>query len=191
MSQNTVYCVYMIVEPVESTPHNSKETSFQDVFETTYETYFTPLYKYFWIRIRDNETSLDLTQTVFIKLYQANKTITQTNLLPYLYTVARTTLIDYWRKQKTISTDDWESFWEQVPDTHQPHPETVIINQQESERLRQSFSILSPLEQDIIILKFFQELDTQEVVTITGKNPDAIRKIQSRAIQKLRTYYEQ
>ena len=161
----------------------------RDTFEALYQECFTPLYKYVWIRVRDYDLAMDIIQTTFAKAYGQHEPIRSEKQLNYLYTIARNTLIDHYRKKYSISYDGMESFLEKLPD-NQPTPEEVAGEKNILDQVMKLFTSLSQIEQDVITMKYFQELENDEIAAITGKTNDAVRQIQSRAIAKLRKLYE-
>lgn len=157
-------------------------------FEEVYGTYYTPLYHYIRARCSKKEEAEDLTQTVFMKIWNALPTwnTNHTSPLSFFFTVARTTLIDYSRKRssKEIISD------EIVFDHSETESTVTSENTNETkEILRQLIDTLSVEQREVIELYYTDDRTYKEIAEITGKREDAIRQIHSRAIKKLRTLY--
>src|ERR1035437_2733679 len=69
-------------------------------FEEVYSNYYTPLFRYIMSRIKDRAEAEDITQVVFIKIFNSIPTwnADHTSPLSFFFTVARNTMIDYFRK---------------------------------------------------------------------------------------------
>ena len=160
-------------------------------FSRLYNLYYTPVYKYIYFRIgksRDDSAE-DITQDVFLKAYTsfASYSYTGKSLLAYLYTIARNTLIDRGRKKKIqlVELDSEDSTLEQIPDTANG-PSDQYAKKEESEDLRAHICLLSPDQQDVIILRFIEELTTKEISETLGKSEEAVRQLQSKGLRALR-----
>src|SRR4051812_29095954 len=75
----------------------------EDAFGFLYTTYYTPIYRYCRVRLPTKEDAEDLAQEVFIKGYRAfgNFTLRGASVLPFFYTIAKNSLIDF-RKRKRL-----------------------------------------------------------------------------------------
>ena len=53
-----------------------------------------------------------------------------------------------------------------------------------------AIDILSPIQQDIIIYKFYKDMNSNEIAKILGTTDGNVRVQLSRAIKKLRQYFD-
>lgn len=157
----------------------AKENS--ENFEVIFKEYYTPVFRFISFKVSSREEAEDLTQDVFTRFFSALQKEKELSI-SYLYTIARNRVIDYYRKKKAIPMTDEleESIIDQV-DYFQP-TELNFNNKILGELLK----LLSPSEREVIIFKFMDEYDTKTTALLLGKSEDAVRKLQSRAIQKLR-----
>lgn len=65
---------------------------------------YTPLFLYIRKRINSKEDAEDLTQEVFLKLSKSNSD-TVNNVKSWVYTIAKNTITDYYRKRKMYTTE--------------------------------------------------------------------------------------
>ena len=65
-------------------------------------------------------------------------------------------------------------------------PETLVLRAEESLGLREMLSTLAPDQREVVLLRFAADLDTNEVGRVMDRNPNAVRQLQFRALQKLR-----
>jgi RNA polymerase sigma-70 factor (ECF subfamily) len=54
--------------------------------------------------------------------------------------------------------------------------------------VRQALQLVSPSEQEVLILKFMNELSTKEIAKLLGKSEVAVRQLQSRGLKALRAH---
>ncbi|MEK7106186.1 MAG: RNA polymerase sigma factor [Patescibacteria group bacterium] len=159
-------------------------------FEEVYTLYYTPLYRYILVRIKNKQEAEDIAQTVLMKIWGAIQTwdSKHTSAIAFFFTVARNTLIDYFRKssRKEIVSDEIVSIYAE---------EGAGVDEESNSRelrevLSQATTQLSEEQQEIITLLYTNDLTYKEIATITGKREDAIRQLHSRAIKKLREIYK-
>lgn len=157
-------------------------------FEELYERFFTPVFRYVLLRVKNRAEAEDLAQTVFMKAYQANPPGKggQELSLNYFFTVARNTVIDHWRKKKDVVVDDPDEAFENIPDTETP--EGDAMRGEANMAVRQALQLVSPSEQEVLILKFMNELSTKEIAKLLGKSEVAVRQLQSRGLKALRAH---
>lgn len=161
-----------------------------EAFGLLYTIYFTPVFRYIYSRVKDKETTNDLTQTVFLKVFQSLERYQEKNKSPlaYFFTVARNTVISYWRKKKEVLINDSERPLEvSAVDNPSKWAEKTDI----SKILYRAIGQLTYTEQEVIIFKFIDDLSTREIAKILGKTEGAIRQIQCRALKKLREYLKE
>lgn len=160
-------------------------------FEIIYERLFTPIFRYIYFRVKEVEEAKDLTQVVFIKIYNyLGKHPTENSRpLPYFFTIARNTVIDHWRGRnwrETKTTSSLENLPEIEVSDHNP------LEKRELGGLVQSaLESLPEAQAEIITLKFISELENKEIAEITGKREEAVRQLQSRGLKNLRKYFEE
>lgn len=159
-------------------------------FEELYERSFTPVFRYILLRVKNRAEAEDLAQTVFMKAYQANPPggTAQELSLNYFFTVARNTVIDHWRKKKEVLLDEPEETFENIPDTESP--ERDAMRGESRTAVREALEHVSPSEQEVLILKFMNELSTKEVAKLLGKSEVAVRQLQSRGLKSMREHME-
>lgn len=152
-----------------------------------FEEYYTPLYRFIRARTPNEDEALDITQNVFLKVVKNGTEITAPRA--YLFTIARTTLIDFYRKKKSIPASHIEMDLSTEHDTSVEHPEAIACTENDHDVLHQRIAELPDIYQEIIQLRFFSELEYAEIAEITGKTEVNIRKIVSRAIKALSEHY--
>lgn len=154
-------------------------------FGLLYDYYLPRIYRFVLIKVGHREAAEDITHLAFLKAWE---NIDRYSYRGYpfgswLYRVARNTMMDHYRgSSPQIYIDD--TFIE--PESDRPRPGENIDTKFESERIMAAIAKLSALEQDVIIMRFVDDLPTKEVAEAVGKSDGAVKLIQHRAMKKLR-----
>ena len=156
-------------------------------FEQMYRLYFTPVYRYIFLRVKDKSEVELLAQDVFIKVYKSLSTyeVKTASPLSYFFTIARNTIIDYWRKNRHQVSFGKEDILLQIPDKEaQPHEasEKRVM----AEHLYRAINKLSHEQREAIIEKYFNSVPNSEIAKVMGKSEEAVRQLQSRGLKSLR-----
>lgn len=161
----------------------------QDAFGQLYQLYFVNIFRYIHVRIKDTKIVEDLTQAVFLKVYQHISNFEHRDVSPlaYFFIVARNAVIDHWRKKKDLSLDADEAQFATLPDTSE-NPRAAMERHEAVQSLHRAIDHLTPDQQDVITLKFIGELSIAEIAHIVQKNETAVRQLQCRALKSLRRY---
>ena len=150
-----------------------------------YTELYTPIFKYTLSRTRDRSQAEDIASEVFFKFLKSlpNYTSETQTPLPYLYTIARNLIINHGLKKKT----------EHLPDEASEYISDGKISQLESSAQKEEVSlILRTLDKlpddqaEVIRLRYLSEFTTEEIAQTIGKTTVNVRKLESRAIAKLR-----
>ena len=161
----------------------------KNAFSELYEYYITPIFRFVYFRVRNRADAEDLTQGIFLKIWNAMPKYKQKKnpFSSWLYSVARNSVIDFWRKKK-----DWnigELGEGLIKDDGRPLDE-LIDEEQELITIKKMMELLTEEQQEVIVFKYIDELSNKEISLILDKKEDAVRQLQSRAIKTLREYYK-
>lgn len=154
---------------------------------TLYKNYYTALFRYLYYRVKNRDEAEDLLQVVFLKIYEALSGGKEfgDNPVAYIYKIARNTLIDHWRKEKVIFSDEpLENFYNLAD--HQPGPLEQFGQAEQKKEILDRIRRLKPDQQEAIIMRYINELSYEEIALITGKNEAAIRQQICRGFKKIR-----
>lgn len=156
-------------------------------FDTLYRLCYAPLYRFVLIRVKSKDESEDITQDTFIKLVRALPRYEgEGSVLPYLFTIARNTIIDHYRKRKPDYDD--EALWALASDA--PSPEESAALGAEVAEVMGLLHQLSDAEESVIKLRYLDGLPTADVAAIVGKSDEAVRQVLSRGIRRIRSLLE-
>jgi len=88
--------------------------------EKFFDAYYSAVRQYFVKNVSNREDAKDLTQEVWLKFLVFRKQPKQIdNLKAWIFTVARNTLIDYYRKNNhKKSVSEWDNTFKPIPETN-------------------------------------------------------------------------
>lgn len=137
------------------------------------------IYNYIFLRVRSREVAEDLTSEVFIKVWiNKDKYLKdRSSVKTWIFKIARNHLIDYFKKRRI--------------DTLNEDIEKASIEFNELDDLNliyifKKLKELSPMEQDLIIMKHIEELDNNEISRILNKSVNTTKVAVFRAFNKLK-----
>jgi RNA polymerase sigma-70 factor (ECF subfamily) len=163
----------------------------KEAFGLLYDKYVSYIYRYFFLRLGgQKDLAEDLTQEVFMNVWKniGNYDLRGVPFISYLYRVARNALTDHWRTQKKFV--DLESLIESSLVADKDEIESTLDNKKEVEVIKKALFYLDPTYQEVLIMKFIEELSNKEIALALGKSEGAVRVIQHRAIKQLKNYLE-
>jgi RNA polymerase sigma-70 factor (ECF subfamily) len=149
-----------------------------------YDEYSVKIYNYIYHRIGDVHVAEDLTAEVFLKALEAVKASLgwKISLSGWLYRIAHNLVVDYFRRRPRRETLPLDDRVIRAPDNSTPGLETIFTQH----RLRAAVSRLTEDQQQVIILRFVEEMSNAEVAEILGKTEGAVKALQHRALVALR-----
>ncbi len=161
----------------------------QDAFAKLYEEWYTPVYRFIILRVKEKEVAEDLAQDVFLKVYGYLDRFEMRDAHPlgFLYTTARNTIIDYRKKRKTERLDEMDM--PDIPDTTMPTPQESASLLWDTGHLREAMETLTEEQQHVISLRLIEEKPVKEAAAVLGKSEEAVRQLQVRALRALKTYF--
>ncbi len=149
-----------------------------------YEEHNPGLYRYAVRLIGDQETAEDCVADTFSRLLQAleNGGGPRENPRAYLYRMAHNWIIDYYRRRdERVQSLDTE--YQADPFSNPAH---LVTQQQDHERIRVALLKLTHEQQQVIYMRFLEDLPHEEVAIAIGKTNEATRALQYRALAALR-----
>jgi len=151
-------------------------------FGEIYMRYLDAIYRYVYYRVGDTQEAEDLTETVFLKAWQAIAEYNDIGLKfsCWLYRIAHNVVVDFHRARSVRSDIEQKCDGddETLPDLFIKQTRDI-----EDERdLAQAISKLTGEQQQIILLRFIEGLSHAEIAQIIHKTEGACRMLQNRAL---------
>jgi len=154
-------------------------------FGLLYDRHVDAVYRYVYFRVRDDAEAEDLTSDVFMRALKAMPRYEPRQaFLAWLYRIARNAVID--RARRGGRQVSFEDAIEHPTADQIVEPDTELLARSDSDALRTALKKLTPLQQEVLVLRFLEGFSTQEIARIVGKREGTIRGIQFRAIGALR-----
>jgi RNA polymerase sigma-70 factor (ECF subfamily) len=151
-------------------------------FGVLYDRHFTAVYRYALLRVGDRMEAEDVTSETFMRaLRSLDRYEPRAPFAAWLIRIARNLVIDRARGSTRREVHERAAAMPSSVD-----PEREALARLEGDELRSALGKLSHLQRDVLILRFFSDLTTEEVCAALGKGPSTIRGIQHRAIAALR-----
>jgi RNA polymerase sigma-70 factor (ECF subfamily) len=154
-----------------------------------YERYLDRIYRYIYFKVGDRPTAEDLASQTFMKAWDAIGDYEWRNYPfgAWLFRIAHNLVVDHHRARRDhLALDDASPQLEKKASGNENRPEAVLAEMITIDRVRNTIGRLTEEQQQVLILRFFEGLDTGEVAELMGKRRGAIRGLQFRALSALR-----
>jgi RNA polymerase sigma factor (sigma-70 family) len=161
----------------------------KESFQSIYFSHFNNLYEYGIRIVNDKELVKDSIHDLFLKLWnnRANLGDIQ-SIRPYLLVSLRGIL---YNKQEKISRVKLVEIDEQLPFEMVFSVESIFIRKEtqsaQTQKLIGALNQLTPRQKEVIYLRYFEELDYEEIATIMEINVKATYKLVARGLDTLRS----
>lgn len=149
------------------------------VFHELYEKFHQDLFQFLFYMVKNRETAEDLVQEVYIRVFKSHdrfegKSSTRT----WLYSIARNTAIDHFRKHKSwkqrlLENFDWDR--QQVQDD-KPLPEEIALQNDQAKWIYRSLDLCSVDQRSVIIMRYIQSLSIAETAQVLGWSESKVKR---------------
>jgi len=158
----------------------------RDAFGELYARYIERIFNYVYYRTGNTHDAEDLTARVFQRAMNHihNYTDRGVPFSAWLYRIAHN-LVANWHRDRSRK--------QEIPITDIPvlpakgdHPETKLVRTEEQDALLRLIRRLPPERQQLLILKFVENLSNAEIGQIMGRSEGAIKSLYHRTLLALR-----
>jgi RNA polymerase sigma factor (sigma-70 family) len=153
---------------------------------------FAPgLLTYVRMRINSEEDAEDLVVDVFVAAIENAKfaTLSEKEQQMWLWRVTRNKVIDAYRRAKTRQNVTLEHVADGLFEDEMAGPEYAALRQEDYLDLYAHLQSLPLLQQQILRMRFGQDLSCREIATTLGKQENVVRVTLSRCLNLLRNIY--
>src|SRR5579864_354659 len=156
-----------------------------------YEHFAESLLAYLCQQISDRQDAEDLLLEVFLAALQNNSLarLPARRQLAWLRHVARNKVIDHYRHTALLTIQPLGPA--QELEDRSSIPERRLEEQEQRTWLLQAIEQLSPLQRELLRLRYVQELRLTQIAALMEKSEGTVRKMLSRTLRRLRMLYEQ
>lgn len=155
----------------------SKDTALGSAFQEN----AAKIYSFIYAKVGNRETAEDLTSQVFLKATRwLAEDRSADSIRSWLYTTARSTIVDYWREQSrlpSVPLDDYADLLFCGTDG----PEEVRRTRERAVRI---LNALPDREREVLRLRFLQGYTAAEIGRALGLAPGNVRVLQLRALRR-------
>jgi RNA polymerase sigma-70 factor (ECF subfamily) len=157
-------------------------------FNTIYERYGKPLYLFICSKLEPGEISKDITQELFVSLWEKRHTLVlQESLKAYLFQAARYKIIDIYRKNA-----NYRKYLQQLIEHFDTQPHSVIDmidNKSRAQDLLEAINHLPDRMKEIFMLSRFDHLSIEQISLHLGLSQQTVKNQISEALKILRRFY--
>jgi RNA polymerase sigma-70 factor (ECF subfamily) len=160
-----------------------------NAFGELYDRFVERVYRYLYFRTGSQQEAEDLTEQVFLKAWEAIGRYRWQGrpFLAWLYRLAHNAHIDHVRTRKpTTSLNNDERPLELASSA----AAVELARALDAELLARALAQLTAEQQQVIVMKFIDGVDNEQIAQSMGKREGAIRALQMRALMSLRRVLE-
>lgn len=155
----------------------------EQALATIHDIYYGPLFRYILMRVGNPIVAEDLTAEVFVRFLTALRAQTAPDhtLRGWLYAVASNLVNDYFRhyyQGQQVQLDESIA-------GDQGNPAESASAALRSQEILAALAELTTEQQEVIALRFGQELSVREVAGLLNKSEGAVKQLQARALAAL------
>lgn len=133
---------------------------------------YDKIYRYCYFRVQDRMLAEDLAQETFLRYFAQTSYIHRGKQLAYLYTIARNLCIDHYRKKQT------EELKEEITENPMEQVDTSLYIRMAVEKLPEEM-------QELILLRYVNQLTVREICRITGMSRSSEYRMEKEAVRLL------
>lgn len=154
-------------------------------FGRLYDHYQPQIYRFVYLKVGRREEAEDLTQQSFLNAWMSMGKYKHRGFpfSSWLYQIARNQIADYYRSRHEAASLD------------EIGPESVVIENFQNETVERAIEVekivaaihrLKPEYQDVLIMRFVEDMAVKDVASALEKSEGAVKLLQHRAIKLLK-----
>lgn len=160
-----------------------------DAFAALYRANVQAIFRYIVYRVNNVQLAEDLTGDVFIRALEGlpNYADQGKPFVAWLYRIAHARVVDHYRRTERRPVES-DVDAEPLPIT--PDMDEGLLRRQAARALRAAIAELTDEQQQVVILRFVEGYPIETVARMMGKNANAIKALQHRALRSLASRLE-
>lgn len=168
-----------------------EETTRDEVDGTLYDRFALSVFTYICQQVSHEQDAEDLLEEVFLAAFkdEALSSFTAERQLAWLLRVARNKVVDRHRHLALLTLVPIDHAWSLEDGALTP--EQYTEQQENYAHLYRALAYLSPLQRELIRLRYTENLRFFEISRILEKSEEAVRKLCTRTLHQLRDIYYQ
>lgn len=166
----------------------------EDGFEELVRRYQRQITSYVYRMLSDYDASLDVTQEVFIKVYNSlNKYSSDYKFSTWLYRIAHNAAIDYMRRNsanlQSLETETEDGAYQLQLESSLPTPEQLQERNEWKSEIEAVVKCLPAVYRELILLRHAQDLSYDEIAEITELPLGTVKNRLFRAREMMREMF--
>lgn len=163
-------------------------------FEELVRRYQRPITGYVFRMLGDYESSLDVTQEVFIKVYNSlHKYSPEYKFSTWLYRIAHNAAIDHMRRNpispQSLEAENSDGTYQIQVESSRPSPEQDRERSEWRKEIDAVVKCLPPSYRDLILLRHSRDLSYDEIAEVTGLPLGTVKNRLFRAREMMREMF--
>ena len=156
-------------------------------FGILYDRHVSAVYRYVFYRVRNEAEAEDVTSDVFMRALRAiPRYEPRQAFLAWLYRIARNAVIDRSRRHAARTQVSFEDALAHPMADQTVDPNAGLLAGSDAGVVRAAMQQLTPLQQEVLVLRYVEGYDTKTISKLVGKRDGAVRGIEFRALHALR-----
>ncbi len=157
-----------------------------DAFSPLYDHYVQPIYRYLTSRLGNSDEAKDVTSQTFLAAYEAFPNYRdQGHFSAWLFSIARSKLIDYLRKEHRQERVQYLTLDQNAFD-----PLQEIVQAERRQALQMLLSRLPEEDLDLLRLRYVAGISFRDLAALFKKNEGAVKKNVYRLLARLHSQLE-
>lgn len=154
-----------------------------------YDLYSDAIYRYAYRLLGNRDQAEECVSETFYRFLSVLRKHKgpEHSIKAYLYRIAHHWIIDQYRRNEKGEVE----LNDQHPAEQDENTSERAIDRMEQERVRQAIRRLTADQQQVIMLKFFEGLENEEIAQVINKPVGAVKSLQHRALSSLKRYFSQ
>ncbi len=166
----------------------------EDSFEELVRRYQRPITGYIYRMLNNYDASLDVTQEVFIKVYNSlERYSSDYKFSTWLYRIARNAAIDYMRRnsvnQQSLEMENADGTYQLQIESPQPSPEQERERSEWRAEIESVVKCLPTVYRELILLRHAQDLSYDEIAEVTDLPLGTVKNRLFRAREMMREIF--
>jgi len=163
----------------------------EDGFEELVRRYQRPITSYIFRIVGDSESALDVSQEVFIKVYNSlGRYSTDYKFSTWLYRIAHNAAIDHLRRnnvsQQSLEAENADGSFQIQIESNRPSPEQDRERSEWRTEIEAVVKCLPASYRELIVLRHSRELSYEEIAEVTGLPLGTVKNRLFRAREMMR-----
>lgn len=151
-------------------------------YRTAFAEFYKPIRSFIYFRCGDVDMAEDITQDVFVKLWETRNKIDKRTIKAYLYTIAQNTTINQIKRKQLLYK------FQKLPtaDRDFDSPEKLFEMEQYEEKVSEVIASLPDGGREVFLMNRLEDLTYVEIAERLGLSVKAVEKRMSKVLRILR-----